>query len=97
MKAAILALYKRLKHLRFLIAIYWPYGHLCKFKLEGEGSITLNKQMWIIVSDGKSQDALPISFVSEELIKRCGDELAKKWYWPAAEAKPVEGPAAGAV
>lgn len=76
---------KRVKHVRFLLALNWPFGHLCKFKLEGEGYILLNKQMWIIVSDGKSQDALPIEFVSPDLIKRCGEELAKKWYWPAAE------------
>lgn len=90
MKAFAQRLFKRIKHLRFLLAINWPYGYLCRLDSGGKETITLNKQMWVIVSDGQSSDALPISFVSPQLVERLGAELAKKWYWPAAEAAKPE-------
>ena len=80
------AIFKRVKHARFLLAIHWPYGYLCRLPYGSKGEIRLTKQMWIIVSDGASQDALPISFVSPQLIESIGIELAKKWYWPQAES-----------
>lgn len=96
MKAVALALYERIKRLRYILAIRWPYGYLCRFPYGADGEIRLNKQMWIIVTDGKSQDALPINFVSPALVKRCGEELAKKWYWPATAVTPEQEPVANA-
>ena len=70
-----------IKRLIWLAVQMWPYGNLCRFKY-GELEVTLNKQLWIITSDGISTDALPLSFVSQQLVDRVQDELLGKWYMP---------------
>jgi hypothetical protein len=63
----------------------WPYGYLCDFHWEGQGRIRLTKDLWVIVGgtkDDPSMDALPISFVSQKLVDRIGEEMNGKWYMP---------------
>lgn len=61
-----------------------PYGYICKFKYGGL-DVKLNKKFWIITSNGQSQDALPINFVSKELVGIVKQELKHKWYMPKFE------------
>ncbi len=43
-----------------------PFGYICRVH-HGAGHMTLRKDFWIIVSDGKTTDALPINTVSHHL------------------------------
>lgn len=64
----------------------WPAGYLVDFHWEGQGRIRLTKDFWVVVggeTKNDSTDALPISFVSEKLVKRIAEELNGKWYMPA--------------
>ena len=53
--------------------------------VNGDLDVKLNKKIWIITSNGQSQDALPINFVSKELVGIVKQELKHKWYMPKFE------------
>ena len=42
----------------------------------GEGTATLRKDGWVIISDGKSTDALPITFCAPAIIEAFNAEFA---------------------
>lgn len=51
---------------RFFVLGLWliiPVGRICRVR-QGNSTMTLRKDFWIIVSDGISKDTLPISAVS---------------------------------
>jgi len=47
---------------------------LCKFKY-GELMVTFSSNGWVFISDGDSEDALPINMVSQELVDAITHEL----------------------
>lgn len=53
---------------RLALAIWMrmPFGYICRVH-HGTSHMTLRKDFWIIVSDGKTTDALPINTVSHHL------------------------------
>ncbi len=57
---------------------YVPFIRLpiAKFK-NGKLDVTLYNNYWINVSDGSSNDLLPLTMCSEKLIERCAEELDK--------------------
>lgn len=61
-----------------------PYVILWREKVKEGGYIKLTNTFWIITSDGESQDALPLSFCSQELVDRIAADLNKRW-WVAAQ------------
>lgn len=74
-----------IKHLIWTAIQIWPFGNLCRFTY-GELEIRLTKKLWIITSDGSSEDALPLSFVSQQLVDRVQAELESKWYMPTPKS-----------
>lgn len=64
---------------RFVYA--WPFGSLCVLREENGTTITLLKNFYVVVSDGKSSDALPINMVSQKLVERFENEIRNKWYY----------------
>ena len=61
------ALIRKLRRKFFDIWMKVPYGYLLRFKGDG-GTITVTKNLYVIVSDGSSSDALPLNFCSQELV-----------------------------
>lgn len=53
---------------RFFLNIWLkiPFGYICRVHHE-TSHMTLRKDYWVIVTSGKSTDALPITFVSHHL------------------------------
>lgn len=62
--------------------IYWlnrrlPFDGLPIARITiGEGTATLCKDGWVIISDGKSTDALPITFCARAIIEAFNAEFA---------------------
>jgi hypothetical protein len=62
--------------------IYWlnrrlPFGFLPIARITiGRESATLRKDGWVIISDGKSTDALPINFCAPSIIEAFNAEFA---------------------
>lgn len=59
----------------------WPFGSLCILQNDDGSTITLLKNYYVVVSDGNSSDALPITFISQKLVDRFEIEIRKKWYF----------------
>lgn len=62
--------------------IYWlnrklgiPGLPIAKVKT-GNSTATLRNDGWVIISDGKSTDALPITFCSQQIVEAFAAELA---------------------
>lgn len=70
---------KKVKHWLLVLWLAIPFGSICKFKY-GELYITLRKDMWLVISDGHSNDMLPITMVSQKLADRVGLELERLGY-----------------
>lgn len=73
-----------IKRLIWLAVQFWPFGYFCQFRY-GNLDVAVRKNLWVIISDGYSKDALPMSLVSLELVDRVKAELQKKWYMPRLE------------
>lgn len=56
-----------------------PFGSICSFEY-GKQKISVTKNLWVIVSDGKSSDALPINFVSQQLVSAIEAEMTRMGY-----------------
>lgn len=70
-----------LNKIRDILIKIWvriPFGYLLRFK-NGKETITLNKDLWVIVSDGRSSDALPLNLCSQELVDNITERLEKKY------------------
>lgn len=54
--------------IRFFLNIWLrlPFGHICRIHHD-KAHITLLKNYWVVVSDGASSDALPITVISPAL------------------------------
>lgn len=63
--------------LRIWLAI--PFGRICSMPY-GNQTVTLHKNLWLTVSDGQSQDTLPIHLVSPELITALRDRMTELGY-----------------
>lgn len=86
------AIRKLIKNARSTVMGVWlgiPFGNICSFK-NGTNTITLKKNLWVIISDGRSSDALPINFVSQEMQLKIASVMRSMGY-PEPEA---EAPAA---
>jgi len=66
---------------RFVMRVWLviPFGYICKFKY-GELTVTLKKNLWLVISDGHSNDALPINLVSQELVDECEKQMMMRGY-----------------
>lgn len=65
----------RIKLLAAKIAGFFGYAmDLCSFDY-GNNRITYRADGWVVISDGVSTDALPITLVSPELVTRIMQEL----------------------
>ncbi|WP_430304139.1 hypothetical protein [Pseudomonas mosselii] len=54
-----------------------PFGGLPIARVrQGSNTCTLYKNGWVLISDGKSTDALPINFTSQALVDAFAAELA---------------------
>lgn len=65
-----------------------PFGNICSLK-NGANTITLKKNLWVIVSDGKSSDAMPINFVSQEMQMKIADVMRSMGYPEPESAEPI--------
>lgn len=63
--------------LLYRINRWLPFGGLPIAKIQhGRSTCTLYKNGWVLISDGKSTDALPINFTSQALVDAFAAELA---------------------
>lgn len=69
---------KKFRQLIFNVWMRVPFGHLLKFK-DGKNTITVTKALWVITSDGDSQDALPLNFCSQEFVDDVEKRLVRKY------------------
>lgn len=54
-----------------------PFGGLPIARVrQGNNTCTLYKNGWVLISDGKSTDALPVNFTSQALVDAFAAELA---------------------
>jgi hypothetical protein len=61
----------------YLINRKLPFGFLPIARINlGRETATLRKDGWVIISDGKSTDALPINFCSTAIIEAFNAEFA---------------------
>lgn len=60
----------------FRINRWLPFGGLPIARVrQGGNTCTLYKNGWVLISDGKSTDALPINFTSQALVDAFAAEL----------------------
>jgi hypothetical protein len=64
--------FRRIVHFLVLFANGCVY-----MERDGNKTIKVKKNGWVIVSDGRSKDAMPISMCSLELINRVKESLSK--------------------
>lgn len=66
-----------MRRLIYRINRWLPFGGLpiARINFRGE-TCTLHKNGWVLISDGKSSDALPLSFTSQALVDAFEAELA---------------------
>lgn len=55
-----------------------PFGYLLKFR-DGNNQIVITKDLWVIMGDGKSKDALPLNFCSQEFVDDIERRLSVKY------------------
>jgi len=66
----------KLMKLIYRINRHIPVGGLTIAKLtEGNNTVTLTNNGWVITSDGKSKDMLPVTLVSQGLVNKFQKEL----------------------
>lgn len=59
----------------------WPFGSIYRVA-DGKGyTIRVTKSLWVITSDGLSEDALPLSFCSEALVDRVAVSIQSRWWY----------------
>lgn len=64
-------------NLMFWINRRLPFGFLPIARITtGKETCTLRKDGWVIISDGKSTDALPITFCAPAIVEAFSAELA---------------------
>jgi len=74
-----------MREIFFKIWLLIPVGYLLRFEYGGLPDsiqrVTLTKGLWVIIDsgDGTAQDALPLSFVSQELVDECESRLINKY------------------
>lgn len=71
-----------LANLRARVLRIWlviPFGRICSMPY-GNLRVTLHKNLWLTISDGQSQDALPIHLVSPELVTALRDRMTELGY-----------------
>lgn len=56
-----------------------PFGNICTFQ-NGSLTVVVNKQLLVIISGGQSRDALPLAFVSPELVCKIAIEMETRGY-----------------
>jgi hypothetical protein len=74
----------------------WPFGNIYKAPDGEGGTLRVTKSLWVITSDGKSTDALPLTFCSQALVDRVEESLKRRWWYmpPRADRAPDQGAAA---
>ena len=60
-----------------------PFGNICTIQY-GRLQVTFQKNMWVVMSDGSSSDALPLNLVSAELVDALAVEMRRRGYAIAA-------------
>ena len=66
-----------MRKLIYRINRWLPFGGLPIARVQhGLNTCTLYKNGWVLISDGKSTDALPINFTSQVLVDAFAAELA---------------------
>ena len=70
---------KKIKAMMLRLWMLVPFGNVCSFKY-GELTVTVKKNLWLVMSDGQSKDALPITMVSETLVKAVAAEMERIGY-----------------
>ncbi len=74
---------RKIRKLLFNVWCLMPFGYLLRFDygdtINGRQRITLNKNLWIIVDDGETVDALPMYLVSQKLLDECERRLINKY------------------
>lgn len=76
-------IYEAVKAIARFFVRNWPFGDLWKAPDGEGGTIRVTKSLMVIMSDGKSTDALPLNFCSQEFVDRVAADLQKRWYAPA--------------
>lgn len=72
-------MFKTIKAALLRVWLQVPFGTICSFQY-GKQTVTLRKDMWLILSDGTSQDALPLTFVSPLLVAAVEAEMLRIGY-----------------
>lgn len=66
-----------MRKLIYRINRWLPFGGLPIAQVQlGRNTCTLYKNGWVLISDGRSTDALPINFTSQALVDAFAAELA---------------------
>ena len=55
-----------------------PVGYLLRYH-DGNNEITILKNLWVSISDGKSTDMLPLNFCSQEFVDDVDERLKVKY------------------
>jgi len=76
-------MWKTLKAALLRVWLHVPFGTICSFQY-GKQTVTLRKDLWLILSDGTSHDALPLSFVSPQLVAAVEAEMLRIGYRASA-------------
>jgi len=70
---------KKVKAMLLRAWLFIPFGNICTFTY-GELTVTVQKNLWLVISDGRSKDALPITMVSEVLVNAVAEEMKRIGY-----------------
>lgn len=81
--------YKSIKALMLTLWLQVPVGNVVSFK-NGSTTVTLTKNLLVVISDGKSSDALPLAYVSESMVCRIMLAMHSKGYAIQLEELPQE-------
>jgi hypothetical protein len=70
---------KKIKKMILSLWLIIPFGNICSFKY-GKLTVTVKKNFWLVMSDGESKDALPITMVSDTLVNAVAVEMKRMGY-----------------
>jgi hypothetical protein len=76
--------YEAIKAVTRFFVRHWPFGDLWSDTDGKGGTIRVTKSLMVVMSDGRSTDALPLNFCSQEFVDRVGADIARRWYMPTA-------------
>jgi hypothetical protein len=82
--------FKMIKHAGAWLFWHWPFGDIYREPHGKDGTTRVAKNLWVFISDGKSTDALPLTYCSQEFVDRVVASVQRRWWYLPPDEPAVQ-------